>query len=164
MNPHISHHKVVMVPCASIPYIWEWSIHYSSLSAIFTPLHNSTNQELFKKCICNQSIHYDKNTMVPHAHYHLKLKLSAMFNPLHSRNCLKSTKSRLPQWKIWMISRYAKEPITCNHQINAFHCQQRWMGHKGVTPWRMHGKYCGMQKGTSWAEAMSNSEKIKLVT
>jgi len=30
-----------------------------------------------------------------------------------------------------MISRYVKEAITCNHQINAFRCQQRWMEQKG---------------------------------
>jgi len=28
----------------------------------------------------------------------------------------------------------------------------------------MHCTYCGVPKGTSWAEAMSNSEKIKPVT
>jgi len=27
----------------------------------------------------------------------------------------------------------------------------------------MHWMYCGMPKGPSWAEAMLNSEKIKLV-
>jgi len=27
----------------------------------------------------------------------------------------------------------------------------------------MHLTHCGMPKGTSWAEVMSNSEKIKLV-
>ena len=29
-----------------------------------------------------------------------------------------------------MKVRIAKEAITSNHQINAFHCQQRWVGHK----------------------------------
>jgi len=32
-----------------------------------------------------------------------------------------------------------------------------------VTPRRMHYMYCGMPKGTSRAEAMLNSEKIKCV-
>jgi len=27
---------------------------------MFTPLHSSTNQELFEKYICNQSSHYEK--------------------------------------------------------------------------------------------------------
>jgi len=26
---------------------------------------------------------------------------------------------------------YAKEAITCNHQIDTFDCEQRWMEHKG---------------------------------
>ena len=46
---------------------------------------------------------------------------------------------------------YAKEAIICNHQINTFHCQQRWMEHKVVSPWRIHFTYCSMPKGTSQA-------------
>jgi len=30
-----------------------------------------------------------------------------------------------------------------------------------VSPQRLHWMYCGMPKGTSWAEATSNSERIK---
>ena len=30
-----------------------------------------------------------------------------------------------------------------------------------VSPRRMHYTYCGMPKGTSWAEVMPNSEKMK---
>jgi len=58
---------------------------------VFTPLHSSANQELFKKYVCNQSNHYEKiNTdSVARPSYHLKLKyplpsLSSMFNLLHS--------------------------------------------------------------------------------
>jgi len=32
-----------------------------------------------------------------------------------------------------------------------------------VSPWRMHFTYCSMQKGTSWAKVMLNSEKIKSI-
>jgi len=32
-----------------------------------------------------------------------------------------------------------------------------------VSRWRMHWMYWGMPKGTSWAEATLNSEKIKPV-
>ena len=35
-------------------------IHYASLSAMFSPLHRSTIQELFKKHLCNQNSHYEK--------------------------------------------------------------------------------------------------------
>jgi len=52
MNPRILLHKVVVV--THLNYIWEWSIHYGTLSAVFTPLHSSTNQELFEKHTYNQ--------------------------------------------------------------------------------------------------------------
>jgi len=51
-------------------------------------------------------------------------------------------------------------------KIDTFHGEQRWMRHKGgplVSPWRMHYMYSGMAKGTSRAEATSNSEKINPV-
>jgi len=66
---------------------------------MFTPLHSSTNQELFKKYVCNQSSHYE-NTMVPHTpvivwnwSIHFP-SLSGMFNlytAIWINNCLKST-------------------------------------------------------------------------
>jgi len=66
-----------------------WSIHYSPLSAMFTPLHSSTNQKLFEKCVCNQGSHYE-NTMVTYApvivwNWSINCpSLSAMFDSLHS--------------------------------------------------------------------------------
>jgi len=51
--------KNTMVPCILI-IVWNWSIHCSSLSAIFNLLHYSTNQELFEKHLCNQGSHYEK--------------------------------------------------------------------------------------------------------
>ena len=59
------------------------------------------------------------------------------------------------------------EAITCNHQINTFHCQQRRMEHKGGH-WLVHEecivRTAVCQKSTSQAEAMSDSEKITLAT
>jgi len=87
MNPCIPNHKVVIV--ARLNYIWEWSIHYCSLSAMFTSLHSSTNQELFKKHVCNHSSYYE-NTMVPLApvivwNWSIYCpSLSSMFDLLHS--------------------------------------------------------------------------------
>ena len=78
MNPDISHHKVVMVSQASI-CICEWSIHYCSLSAMFTPLHSRGNQELFNMHVCSQSSHYENYKWCCTPNYHLKLEL-AMFN------------------------------------------------------------------------------------
>jgi len=83
-----------------------------------------------------------KNTMVPHVPVIVwnwsihSPSLSAIFDLLHSSAnqelfekhlCNKSSHYE----KVQMISHYAKEAIMCNHQINAFHCQLRWMEHKG---------------------------------
>jgi len=82
---------------------------------------------------------------------------------------------------------YTKEVITYNHQINAFTvlvlvlalvntgkgCLAHWVSiqlvlsekmngiqrRTLVSPRRMHCTYCGMPKGTSWAEVTSHSEK-----
>jgi len=76
-----------MVP--GLIYIWKWSIHYSSLSAIFTQLYSSMNQKLFKKYVCNQSSHWEKYDCAMYPNYGQKSKyplpsLSAMLNSLHS--------------------------------------------------------------------------------
>jgi len=85
MNPHIAHHN----GCARLNYIWEWSIHYCSLSAMFYPLHRGTNQELFESTSVI-TVATMKNTMVPRApviiwnwsiHYP---SLSPMFDSLQS--------------------------------------------------------------------------------
>jgi len=85
-----------------------------------------------------------KNTMVPHTtSYCLETEVSiALLCQLYSthytvvriKNWLKSTSViKVAAMKIRTISLYTKEAITCNHSINAFHCQQRWMEHKGDT-------------------------------
>jgi len=51
--------KNMMVPRSPV-IVWNWSIHCSSLSAMFNSLHISTNQELFEKHLCNKSSHYEK--------------------------------------------------------------------------------------------------------
>ena len=50
---------VLYAPGISI-ITWKWSIHYPSLTAMFNLLHSSTNQEMFKKYLHNQSSHYEK--------------------------------------------------------------------------------------------------------
>ena len=37
----------------------KWSIHYTSLLAMFNPLPSIMNQELFEKHLCNQSSHFE---------------------------------------------------------------------------------------------------------
>jgi len=117
---------------AHLNYIWEWSIHYVSLSAMFTPLHSSTNQELFEKYVCNQSNHYE-NTMGLRAHLSSETEVliaflcqlfSTRYRVVRIKNCLKSTSViKVATMKNMDDFRYAKEAITCNRQINAFHCQ-----------------------------------------
>jgi len=51
--------KNTMVPHTPV-IVWNWSIHYPSLSAVFDSLHSSTNQELFEKHLCNKSSCYEK--------------------------------------------------------------------------------------------------------
>jgi len=58
------------------------------------------------------------------------------------------------------------EAITCLPQNQHL---SRWAKMKGtqkralVSPWKMLCMYSGIAKGTSWAKATSNSEKIKSV-
>jgi len=49
--------EVVMVPCTTGIAYQQLSIYYTS--AMCNPLHSSTNQELFKKCLYNQSSCYE---------------------------------------------------------------------------------------------------------
>ena len=37
----------------------KWNTHYAPLLAMSNPLHSITNQELFKKHLCNRSSHYE---------------------------------------------------------------------------------------------------------
>jgi len=75
-------------------YIWEWSIHYSSFSAMFIPLHSSTNQELFKKYVYNQSSHYEKYNSAACPSYHLKLKYPLPFSVSYVRLVTQQYESR----------------------------------------------------------------------
>ena len=63
-----------------------------------------------------------------------------------------------------MISHYTKEAIIYNHQINAFHCQQRWMEHTGKSLKNaLHVLWYAKRHLSGWSGITSNSEKIKLV-
>ena len=60
----------------------------------------------------------------------LSSKTEDMFNSLHSSTNQKLFEKHLCNRgshydeKHWQFHLHAKEAITCNHQINAFHCQQ----------------------------------------
>jgi len=85
VNPRIPHGKV-MVSCAPVISIiaWMWSIHYASLSAM---LHGKTNQELYKKHLCNLGSHYEKKD-----NFHYAYKGSHHMQP-PNRHILMSTKT-----------------------------------------------------------------------
>jgi len=72
MNPRIPHH-IGSNGSVHLDYIWEWSIHYGSLSVMFALLHSSMNQELFEKYVWNQSSHYEKYDGAVRPSYYLKL-------------------------------------------------------------------------------------------
>jgi len=100
-----------------------------------------------KNCLKNTSFKVAtmKNMMVPHAPvivWNCPISLlcqlcSTCYTAIQINSCLKSTfVIKIATMKkygrfAWNDFRYAKEVITCNHQINAIHCQQRWMEHKG---------------------------------
>jgi len=56
------------------------------------------------------------------------------------------------------------KPSRAYHKIDTFREEQmNGMQRKTlVSPWRMYCMYSSMKKGTSWAEAMSNSESHSL--
>jgi len=63
--------------------------------------------------------------------------------------------------KIQKIFCHKKEAIMCNHQINTFCCQQRWMEHKEGTGKSMKNV---LYVYTSLAKVTTNSERIMCVT
>jgi len=62
----------------------------------------------------------------------------------------------LSQWK---FTDEELKPSCAYHKINTFHGEKRCPSKSR----KMHCMYSVMENGTSWAEAMSNSEKIKPV-
>jgi len=131
MNPRILHHKV---PRASI--ISECEVSITVLcTPCSPPLHSSTNQELFEKYACNQSSYYAEIRWycVPQLSSETEISITLLcqlfltcYTAVRIKNCLKSTSAiKVETIKNMDDFRYTKEAITCNHQINAFHCQQR---------------------------------------
>jgi len=135
MNLHIPHHKV-MVPRASIISESEYPLRF-----FVCYVHLVTQQYesgIIQKYVCNQFLVTMKNTMVPRTpvfiwnwsiHCLLYQLCSNHYTVVQIKNCLKSTSVV----KVVMKNtdfRYTKEAIMCNHPINTFHCQQRWMKHK----------------------------------
>ena len=133
MSPHITPQKVVMVPCAPII-----SLIMYPLCFMFNPLHSSTNQGLFDKHLCNQSICCKKYRWcrVP-LYYQLLFKSEASiallcqlcltsYTAVWIRNCSKSISViKVATTKNIDNFFYAKKAITYCH---TYHYRQKWMG------------------------------------
>ena len=102
MNPLIPRHKVVMSHTPQLYLRVKYWLRFF-VYHVFTPLHSSTNQELFEKYVCNQNSYYEKYDTVDGAACPMHLlseaeisiqcpSLSAMFDSLHS-----STNQELPE-------------------------------------------------------------------
>jgi len=80
INPRIPHHKAaVIVACTLI--ISESEVSITVLCLLCSPLlYSSTNQELFKKHVCNHSSHYGKYDGAVRPSYRLKLKYPLPFS------------------------------------------------------------------------------------
>ena len=130
-------------------YIWKWSIHCSSLSSMFTPLHSSTNQKLFEKHLCNTMI-YD-GTACPQLLSETKVSImlhcqlcSNHYTAVQIKNCSKST-------SVIKVATM-KYDSTMHPSYHLKLSIRRTLAY----PWRI---YCGMPKGTSQTEATLNGEK-----
>jgi len=75
--------KNTMMLCTPV-IVWNWSIHFLSLSAIVNSLHSSTNQELFEKHLCNLGSHFVRfpvckgshHVQPPSQHFSLSAKIN----------------------------------------------------------------------------------------
>jgi len=122
MNPCILHHVVHIWLCMPQLYL---RVKYP-LWYFVSPLHSSRNQELFKKYICNHSIATMKNTMVLRSPCNYSSETFPSLSAMQINNCLKSTSViKVDTMKNADDFHYTKEVVTCNHQINTIHCQQR---------------------------------------
>jgi len=135
MNPRIPHHKVVMV--LRLNYIWEWSIHYNSLSAtVCSPRYTAV---WIKNCSKSMSV-IKVATMniqwccMPQLLSKTEVSISlpcqlcsTCYTAIWINNRSKNTSViKVATMKNMDDFRYvAMEAITCNHKINAIHCQQR---------------------------------------
>jgi len=143
------------------------SIHYGLLSAIFNPLHSSTSQELVENHLCNQCSQYENNGRCHSPQLYLLLSESeasivnyCILNLLHSQRSTSVIK--VATLKNANDFRYTKKPLHATSKVTLFTVSKdEWR--TLVSLWKMHCTYCGMPKGTSWAEAMLNSENIKSV-
>ena len=129
MNPRILHHMVVVVLHASI--ISESEVSITVLCLLSSLRYTAVQIKNFLESMSVIKVPTLKNTIVlcPLVIvWNWSIHYPAVFDSLHSSMNQElyekhlCNKSSHHVWKIQTISRYAKEAIKCNHQINAFHC------------------------------------------
>jgi len=123
-----------MIARASI--ISESEVSITVLCLLCSPRYTAIRIKNCSKSMSVIKVATARNTIVPHApqlssETEVSIALfyqiySTFYTAVQIKKCLKSTSVlKEATMKIWMISRYTKGTITCNHKINAFHCQQR---------------------------------------
>ena len=133
MNPRILHHKVVMVVRASI--IFENGVSITVLCSLCSPRYTTVRIKNCSKSTSVIKVATMRNMMVPRvpqlsSETEVSIALfcqlcSTCYTAVRIKKCLKSTSVlKIATMKNMNNFRYAKEAITCNHQINTFHCQQ----------------------------------------
>jgi len=107
---------------------------------------------------------------VPHLHFIIWKEdalLPAMFNLLcSSTNQQLSKKNFCNQSSHYENNGQFNEAITClplNWHFSWWPKMNGTQRRAVLSPWRTHCMYNGMAKGASWAEATSNSKKIRLI-
>jgi len=135
----VSTMKNTMVPCAPV-IVWNWHIHFPSLSAMFNSLHDNTNQELFEKHLYNQGSHYEKygqftwdNWQFPLSHATTKLTLFTVSKDEWNtkEDSGKSLRNALD------VLLYAKRYLSGWSDVKQWKNQARSLSHCQVTPvWR----------------------------
>jgi len=166
MNPRILHYKVVMFRMPQLYLRVRYSLWF--LCMLCSPQYTAVQ---IKNCSRSTSVvaTMQKYNGATCSSYNLKLKYP-LPNSLHSRTnqelfekYLCNQSSHYEKYG-WFLLR--KEANMCNHQINTFHCQQRWIKHKGghwLVPEQCIGRTAVCQKAPSWTKTTSNSEKIKQI-
>jgi len=177
MSPCILHHKVVMVPCASI--ISESEVSITALCLLCSPRYTAVQIKNCSKSISVIKVAIMKNTVVLHHPVIIwnwsihSPSLSAMFISLHrsmNQELLEkhfcNQGSHYEKYRRFRLFQLCKESHHMQLPNQHFSLSAKMNGTQRrtlVSPWRIHCMYCSMPKGTSQAEATSNSEKIKSI-
>jgi len=176
MNPHIPHHKVVMVllPCPfHAPQLYLSKVSIMVLCLLCSPCYTAVRIKNYSKSTSVIKVATMKIQMALHApviwnwSIHCP-SLSATFDSLYSSTnqelfekhlCSQGSHyEKYGQFPLHKGSHHMQPPKQYFSLSAKMNGTQKWIL---VSPWRMHCTYCGMPKDTSRAKATSNSEKIK---